>query len=326
MLRQSFTLEADSRDLRITTPLLGPHQATNAAVAYAVLQVLATCGFSVDDHQFVQSIAAVTCPGRIQIVAARPWLVLDCAHNRVSAAALAATLPRHLSYDKLVSVLGVSADKDGEGIIAELGEILCGLVPAALQIATIAVDNWDSAAEHARALATLCRRIGETASNPRPWTIVAELLKRPYDEESRYDELTARAHDLVEEQEQLLAIVAYLGATLQAGVTPVKAAYGHLSIVPYIETMLRNTPAYTYIVVPFLVQYWERTIDQAAFRFRQPRHVKHRLAEAQGQSVARLAPEQQCFGSGCLSSRPHAWLYRRDRQSLWMAGAGACPL
>ncbi len=123
VLRQSFTLKADSRDLRITTPLLGHHQATNAAVAYATLQALATYGFSVDDRQFVQSIANLTCPGRIQIVAARPWLVLDCAHNRASAAALAATLPRHLSYDKLVSVLGVSADKDAEGIIAELGEI-----------------------------------------------------------------------------------------------------------------------------------------------------------------------------------------------------------
>lgn len=120
---QSFALAVDERELWLTTPLLGEHQTVNAATAYAALTALGSRGFGVGDSDFVRAMAAVRWPARVQVVGARPWLVLDCAHNPASTAALAATLPRHLCYHRLIVVLGVSADKDVEGMVATLGKV-----------------------------------------------------------------------------------------------------------------------------------------------------------------------------------------------------------
>lgn len=119
----SFALDIGNRDLWVTTPLLGQHQAVNAAVAYAALTVLADCDFQVPEADFLAAMASLNWPARIQLVAARPWVILDCAHNPASARALAATLPRHLRYDRLIVVLGISADKQVAGIIEPLAQV-----------------------------------------------------------------------------------------------------------------------------------------------------------------------------------------------------------
>ncbi len=120
---QKFALSVEKGDLWVTTPLIGEHQAGNAALAYAALGVLRETGFDIQDRDFVIAMRELNWPGRIQLVAARPWIVVDCAHNPASAAALAATLPRHFSYDRLIMVVGISADKDVGGIIQALAEV-----------------------------------------------------------------------------------------------------------------------------------------------------------------------------------------------------------
>ncbi len=122
-LTQSFALTVDTQQLWVTTYLVGEHQAHNATVAYATLSTLAPQGFAVEDTCFVEAMARVNWPARFQLVAARPWLILDCAHNPASAAALAAALPRHLTYNKLIVVIGISADKDITGVIHALGQV-----------------------------------------------------------------------------------------------------------------------------------------------------------------------------------------------------------
>jgi len=174
---------------------------------------------------------------------------------------------------------------------AEHGAIIFGLVPAAFHIAGIAVEDRGLAAEHAGNMARLCHGIADSASNPEPWTIAAEILDETYSEDAKYDELVARAGTLLsEEQEQhLLAIIAYIGATLQDGVTPEKACYGHLSIVPYVKKIVGDMPVYGRIVVPFLSEYWAHAIAQASFRFRQPGDVRRRLEGVEMAPVERRA-------------------------------------
>ena len=132
--RQSFALALDSGPLWIETGLLGQHQAYNCAVAYGALATLADRGFVVSDDDFVQGLAKVEWPARLQIAEACPWLILDCAHNPASLRALVSALPRHLDYDRLTVVLGISAEKDAAQIVHILG-------PAADQIVVTAADN-----------------------------------------------------------------------------------------------------------------------------------------------------------------------------------------
>ena len=78
----------------MSLPLLGPHQAHNAAVALAGLDVLAEVepDLAVSRDDVVRGFAALRWPARVEVVGEKPWLVIDGAHNAASAAALADTL------------------------------------------------------------------------------------------------------------------------------------------------------------------------------------------------------------------------------------------
>ena len=72
--------------------LLGEHQAANAAVVVATVEVLAKEGVAIPDEAVAKGLAEVDWPARLEVVGRRPIVVLDCAHNVASAQALVDTL------------------------------------------------------------------------------------------------------------------------------------------------------------------------------------------------------------------------------------------
>jgi dihydrofolate synthase/folylpolyglutamate synthase len=113
----SFALEA-------RLPLLGSHQAGNAALALACVRRLP--GRAPDARLSAaarRAFETASLPGRVELLGRRPWLVVDAAHTAASARALAAALagiPRVRTH----LVLSVSAGKD-------LAAILDALLPLA---------------------------------------------------------------------------------------------------------------------------------------------------------------------------------------------------
>ncbi|HYT89043.1 MAG TPA: folylpolyglutamate synthase/dihydrofolate synthase family protein [Gemmataceae bacterium] len=99
--------------------LLGEHQAANAAVAVATVEELRAAGLHIPDAA-VAALAEVQWPARLEVVARRPLVVLDCAHNLASAQALVDTLresfPLQGSARRLLVFAG-SADKDLAGML-----------------------------------------------------------------------------------------------------------------------------------------------------------------------------------------------------------------
>ena len=71
----------------IDLPLLGPHQAHNAAVAMAGLDLLAEYepALTVDREAVLRGFAALRWPARVEVLGESPWLVIDGADNVVSA-------------------------------------------------------------------------------------------------------------------------------------------------------------------------------------------------------------------------------------------------
>jgi dihydrofolate synthase / folylpolyglutamate synthase len=101
-------------------PALGEHQAANAATALALVE---RSGVRITPRIVRRAFQKVRLPGRIEVVGRRPWLIVDAAHNPVSARALSAALasvPRR----RTVLVFGASADKD-------YGSMLRTLLPGA---------------------------------------------------------------------------------------------------------------------------------------------------------------------------------------------------
>jgi dihydrofolate synthase/folylpolyglutamate synthase len=101
-------------DLDIRAP---SYQAPNAAVAVAATEVALAGAL---DPDVAGAIEAVRFPGRFELVADDPPVVLDGAHNPQAAQALAGAIEEAFRKRPPVVVLGVMADKDADGIAAAL--------------------------------------------------------------------------------------------------------------------------------------------------------------------------------------------------------------
>jgi dihydrofolate synthase/folylpolyglutamate synthase len=95
-------------------PLLGAHQAHNAAVALAALDLLGEVepALAVSRDDVIAGFAGLKWPARIEIVGQNPWIVVDGAHNPASAAALADTLRTSFPPTRRTLIFGTTRDKD----------------------------------------------------------------------------------------------------------------------------------------------------------------------------------------------------------------------
>lgn len=111
-------LAADLPGLRLG--LLGRHQAANAACALAAAELLRERGLDLPEAALRAGLAAARWPARLEVLARRPLLVLDGAHNPDGAAALRRALGELWPRRRFILIAGVLADKDVGGIVAEL--------------------------------------------------------------------------------------------------------------------------------------------------------------------------------------------------------------
>jgi dihydrofolate synthase/folylpolyglutamate synthase len=98
-------------------PLLGAHQAHNAALALAGLDLLAEVepSLHVGREAVLRGFASLCWPARVEVLGESPWLVIDGAHNVASAMALAETLRMCFPATPRTLVFGTTRDKDLHG-------------------------------------------------------------------------------------------------------------------------------------------------------------------------------------------------------------------
>ena len=97
--------------------LVGRHQASNAAVALATLAELRRAGWNVPEQAVRRGLAGVVCPARVEVVARRPAIVIDAAHNRASIGALVDVLDESFSVARRLLVFAASEEKDLGGML-----------------------------------------------------------------------------------------------------------------------------------------------------------------------------------------------------------------
>lgn len=103
-------------------PLLGRHQAHNAAVALAGLDALAEVdpSLAVDRRAVAAGFSTLRWPARVEVMGREPWLVIDGAHNVASAEALADTLRTCFPKTPRTLIFGTTREKDMEGQLRAL--------------------------------------------------------------------------------------------------------------------------------------------------------------------------------------------------------------
>jgi dihydrofolate synthase/folylpolyglutamate synthase len=102
------------------TALQGVFQRQNARLATGVALLLRDQGLLIDDAAIGAGLASAQWPGRMEIVAGAPPIVLDGAHNGDSAHKLIESLGEMFPERQRVFVLGVTSGHSVEHILAEL--------------------------------------------------------------------------------------------------------------------------------------------------------------------------------------------------------------
>ena len=144
-------------------PLLGRHQIINATVVVAAIEKMRQRGVNISETSIREGLRRVRWPGRLEILGARPFVVVDCAHNADSAEKLKVALEELFAYHRLILIFGASADKDIEGMIREF-------FPLAQQIIVTQARHpraADAGALQEKALATGREDFGETSARLR---------------------------------------------------------------------------------------------------------------------------------------------------------------
>lgn len=109
-------------------PLFGEHQARNAAAALAATEAFLGGVGALDADLVRAGFAAVTSPGRLEVVRRSPTVIVDAAHNPHGAEALARAIDDSFDFTSLVGVVGVLSDKDARGLLAALEPCLHRIV------------------------------------------------------------------------------------------------------------------------------------------------------------------------------------------------------
>jgi dihydrofolate synthase/folylpolyglutamate synthase len=137
----------------IFLPLFGGHQAGNAACALAAVEAFAGPGDGgpdgdgagpLDEELIRGAFAAVTSPGRLEVVRRSPVTIVDAAHNPAGMAASMEAITEAFTFGSLTCVLAVMADKDVPGILDQLEPVADNLVvtrnssPRSMDVAKLA--------------------------------------------------------------------------------------------------------------------------------------------------------------------------------------------
>lgn len=141
--------DAEFRDIKL--PMLGKHQAVNAACAVAAAQAYTDPRELTGVEDFRRALEASRVPGRLDILSEKPLVVADGAHNVMGIERLAASLANEFDYGCLVVVVSILEDKDARGMLKVLGAISGEL---------ILTENRSARSLAASRLADYCRMEG----------------------------------------------------------------------------------------------------------------------------------------------------------------------
>jgi dihydrofolate synthase/folylpolyglutamate synthase len=101
--------------------LFGEHAARNAAAAIVAVESFLEKALTPDAVR--SALSAASSPGRLEVVARRPTIVVDGAHNPAGAEAVVSALTEAFGWSRLHLVIAISANKDVDGIVAALAPL-----------------------------------------------------------------------------------------------------------------------------------------------------------------------------------------------------------
>jgi folylpolyglutamate synthase/dihydrofolate synthase len=146
----------------VTLPLVGEYQPANAALAVAAAHVLD----EITDDDVRKGLQSTRWPGRLQVIASRPRVILDGGHNPAAMMKAGAALRRLIDTERLVAVFAMLRERDHLQLLGAL---------RTLNPDAVVFTEPASAAGHAVSADVLASAYGARGRAIRP---AAEALER----------------------------------------------------------------------------------------------------------------------------------------------------
>jgi dihydrofolate synthase / folylpolyglutamate synthase len=141
--------------------LSGAHQVLNASVALCAAELLDRKGFRISEQAARSGLARVEHPGRLEVLRANPFCVVDIAHNEMGARTIAAELPDLFAYDRLIVVVGILHDKDVAAILRPFLRVARAMI--------FTSPHLTERAESASTVAAIAAAVAGELHGPRGW-------------------------------------------------------------------------------------------------------------------------------------------------------------
>ena len=128
---------------QVLLPLFGDHQAANASLALAAVEAFFGGSNRLNEGSVRRGFGNATSPGRLEVVKRSPTVIVDAAHNPHGANVLAHALQESFTFDHIIGVISVMADKDVQGVLEALEPVMQEVVvtwngsPRAMQVEEI---------------------------------------------------------------------------------------------------------------------------------------------------------------------------------------------
>ncbi|HBR26252.1 MAG TPA: bifunctional folylpolyglutamate synthase/dihydrofolate synthase, partial [Rhizobiales bacterium] len=139
----------------LSLPLVGDYQAANAALAVAAAEALGDATGDAVRH----GLASAVWPGRLQVIAKRPRVILDGGHNPAAMTKSGAALRRLIGVERLIAVFAMLSERDPVKLLAAL---------RTLEPDAVVFTEPDSASGHAVPPDQLAAIYGPGAESRRP--------------------------------------------------------------------------------------------------------------------------------------------------------------
>ncbi|MFO7941787.1 MAG: folylpolyglutamate synthase/dihydrofolate synthase family protein [Bacillota bacterium] len=124
----TFSYRGIARDLRVVRiAMLGGHQMRNAALALAAVEAIGEA-LDLESEVILSGLRRARWPGRVEIVATHPLVIMDGAHNPSGARVLATSLRELFPDRRIHAVIGVMGDKDATSMLEAMSECIDGRV------------------------------------------------------------------------------------------------------------------------------------------------------------------------------------------------------
>ena len=142
-------------------------------------------------------------------------------------------------------------------------------------------------------------------------TMPSKSLSRSFQKVEVQKDFWKQARALVDKNEPA-RIVYFLGAILHAG--PARAYALQLGLYPYLEETYKKYGIYSQNMVPFILEFWRKSLDAEPYFFKQPGLLKKKLAEIEQSDGTRKEKLILLELSWSLATRPNAetqqWLHK----------------